>query len=82
MPYENGQAYYLTNLLKDSLMGPYPKSSDLVESETLPKNAIPDFIAGYINAMTGHLYETELEACYISHSGDTVLPLPTLENAV
>ena len=32
--------------------------------------------------MTGHLYEADLEACYVSHSGETVLPLPSLETAV
>ena len=56
--------------------------AEFMEFEDLSANAMPDFIAGFIGTMTGHQYQADLEECYISHSGDTVLPLPTLDTAV
>ena len=78
----NAPLDFMSDLITDLLPEMPTSFADYMEFEEMPANAMPDFIAGYIGVMTGHQYQADLEACYISHGGESKIPLPSLETAV
>ena len=41
-------------------------STGLGLEDDLPDHAAPDFIAGFINGVTGHEYQTDIRGCYLA----------------
>ena len=40
--------------------------SEVKDASELPNNAMPDFLAGFMNGITGHNHKEDLEGCFIA----------------
>ena len=49
--------------------------------DELDPKAMPDFVSGFMGAMTGHEHTPDYEACYTKQDNG-IGPLPTIETAV